>query len=171
MLEMCNTGKKWYVFYTRAHAEKVVYNELLKRHYDAFLPEVKSPRRWKNRQKGIVFRVLFPGYIFVRTIEADIYNVVHVPKIVRCVKCSDRPAVVPDSDIRCIELMLDLGQEVFTAHDFIEGEHVRVVRGPLAGYEGILAKSRGISRFCIQLNDINQYACIDISVSMLEKVR
>lgn len=163
------TNNNWYVFYTRPNTEKVVYNELLKRRYDAFLPMVKTLHRWKNRQKKIVSKVLFPGYIFVRTTESEIFNIEQVPRIVYCVKSGDRPSIVPGRDINCIEQMLALGLEVFTEHNFTEGEHVRVVRGPLAGYEGLLIKQRGKARFCIQLNDIEQCACIDISASMLEK--
>jgi transcription antitermination factor NusG len=167
---MCNTGNNWYAFYTCPNREKVACNELLKRQYDVFLPLVKTLSRWQNRQKKKISKVLFPGYIFVRTVEAEIYKIVQIPQIVRCVKCGDRPAVVPDRDIRCIELMVDLGQEVFTAQDFAEGEHVRVVRGPLTGYVGILIRRKGRNRFGVQLSDIKQCACIDISVSMLEKV-
>ncbi|HUW93660.1 MAG TPA: UpxY family transcription antiterminator [Bacteroidales bacterium] len=166
---MGNTNNNWYVFYTRPNAEKVVCNELLKRQYDAFLPMVKTLHRWKNRQNKIVSKVLFPGYIFVRTVESEIFNIVQTPKIVFCVKSGDRPGVVPDRDIKCIEQMLGLGLEVFTEYDFTEGEHVRVVRGPLVGYEGVLIKRNGKYRFGVQLNDIKQCAFIDISASMLEK--
>ena len=166
---MGNTNNNWYVFYTRPNAEKVVCNELLIKKYDAFLPMVKTLHRWKNRQKKIVSKVLFPGYIFVRTTESEIFNIEQVPRIVYCVKSGDRPSIVPGRDINCIEQMLSLGQEVFTEHDFTEGEHVRVIRGPIAGYEGVLIKRKGKYRFGVELSDIKQCASIDIQVSMLEK--
>lgn len=163
------TNHNWYVFYTRPNTEKVVCKELLRMKYEVFLPMVKTLHRWKNRQNKLVSKVLFPGYIFVRTAESEIFNIEHAPNIVYCVRCGERSAVVPERDINCIEQMLDLGQEVFSEHDFAEGEHVRVVRGPLAGYEGILIKRRRKARFCIQLKDIKQYVCIDIRASILEK--
>ena len=166
---MDNTNNNWYVFYTRPNSEKVVCAELLNRQYYAFLPVVKTLHRWKNRQNKIVSKVLFPGYIFVRTTGSEIFNIEQIPKIVYCVRCGERPAIVPDRDIKCIKEMLALGQEVFSGNDFAEGENVRVVRGPLAGYEGKLIKQSGKARFCIQLNDIKQCACIDIRASMLEK--
>jgi transcription antitermination factor NusG len=167
---MGDANNNWYVFYTRPNAEKVVYNELLQRRYDVFLPLVRTLRRWRNRQTKIVLRVLFRGYIFVRTVESEIYNLEHTSRIVYCVRSGERPAVVPEGVIRCIEQMLDLGQGVFAEHNFSGGERVRVVRGPLAGHEGILIRRKGRSRFGVQLSDIKQCACIDISVSMLEKV-
>jgi len=166
-MDIANTN--WYVFYTHPRSEKVVCNELLKRHYCVFLPLVKTLRRWKNRQNKMVLRVLFPGYIFVKTTGPEIFNIEQIPNIVYCVRFGQRPAVVPERDIDCIEKMLTLGQDVFTDHDFAEGEHARVVHGPLAGYEGILVKRRGKTRFCIQFKDIKQCACIEIHTSMLEK--
>jgi transcription antitermination factor NusG len=166
-MDIANTN--WYVFYTRPRSEKVVCNELVKRHYCVFLPLVKTLRRWKNRQNKMVSKVLFPGYIFVKTSASEIFNIEQIPNVVYCVRFSQRPAIVPEKDIRCIEQMLTLGQDVFTDHDFTEGEHVRVIQGPLAGYEGILIRHRGKYRFCVQLKDIKQCACIDIHSSMLEK--
>lgn len=166
-MDIANTS--WYVFYTRPRSEKVVFNELVKRQFCVFLPLIKTFRRWKNRQNKLVSRVLFPGYIFVKTSGSEIFNIEQIPNIVYCVRFGQRPAVVPERDIECIEQMLALDQEVYTGHDFDEGEHVRVVRGPLAGYEGLLITHRGKHRFCIQLKDIRQCACIDIHASMLEK--
>lgn len=166
---MDNTNHNWYVFYTRPNAEKVAYSELLQKQYEAFLPMVKTLHRWKNRQNKIVSKVLFPCYIFVRSTESDIFNIEQIPKIVYCVKSGDRPSVVAARDIKCIELMLDLDLEVFKEHDFTEGEDVRVISGPLAGYEGLLIKRKGKYRFGVQLKDIKQCASIDIQVSMLEK--
>ena len=166
---MESTNTNWYVFYTRPNTEKVVFNELLKRQYDVFLPMVKTLNHWNNRQKKIVSKVLFPGYIFVKTNGIGILNIEMLQRVVYCVRCGERPAVVPDRDIKCIEQMVILGQEIYTEPGFTGGEHVRVARGPLKGFEGILIKRRGKSRFCIQLNDIKQCACIDIQASMLEK--
>jgi transcription antitermination factor NusG len=166
---MDTTVSSWYVFYTRPNSEKVVYNELIRRKYDGFRPMVKTLNHWNNRQKKIVSKVLFPGYIFVKMILAGISGIEQLPGIVYCVRCGDRPATVPDRDMMCIEQMVTLGQEVYTERDFKKGEHVRVESGSLAGYVGVLVKPRGKSRFCIQLIDIKQCASIDIHASMLEK--
>lgn len=166
---MGNANTNWYVFYTRPRSEKVVCNELIKRHYYAFLPLVKTLRRWKNRQNKMVSKVLFPGYIFVRTTGTEICSIEQIPQIVYCVRNSQRPAIVPDKDIDCIVRMLAIDEQVFTENDFCEGECARVIRGPLAGYEGILVKRKGRFRFCIQLKDIKQCASIEIHASMLEK--
>ena len=167
---MDNTNYNWYVFYTYPNAEKVVYRELLRRQYNVFLPMVKALHRWKNRQKKMVAEILFPGYVFVRTTEPETFNIVQIPKIIKCVKSGDRPGIVPDKDIKCIKLMLDLGQDLFVEHGFTGGEQVKVVRGPLSGHKGILVKRKGKNRFGIRLNEIHQSAYIEIRTCMLEKL-
>lgn len=163
-------SRQWYVFYTYPNAEKVVCNELIKREYEVFLPLVERIHQWKNRQRKVVLQVLFPSYIFVKTREPEIFNILQTPKIVRCIKNGDRPAVVSEKDIQCIKAMLELKEEVFVESDFLEGQRVRIIQGPLAGYEGILTKRKGKSRFGVQLDEINQYASIDISLSQVKRM-
>lgn len=160
----------WYVFYTRSNAEKAVYNELLRRKYDVFLPVIKTLRLWKNRQKKVILKVLFRSYIFVRTTESEITCITHLPNIVSCIKYGERYCIVPDRDIKCIIQMLSLGQKIFTEQNFSEGEKVIVVRGPLAGSEGLLLKQNDKNRFGVLFNDIQQCACIDIDIAMLQKI-
>jgi transcription antitermination factor NusG len=167
---MNSANNNWYVFYTRSNAEKSVYGELIRRRYQAYLPLEKTLRHWRNRQNKLVSRPLFRGYIFIKTSESEIYNIVKIYGVVRCVRCGDRFSIVPEKDIRCIEQMLALGQPIYAEHDLAEGEHVRVIQGPLTGYQGLLIERKGKSRFGIVFDGIKQCACVDIDVAMLERV-
>ena len=46
-------------------AEKMVYDQLVRREIEAFLPTVQRWSRWKDRKKKIDWP-LFPGYCFAR---------------------------------------------------------------------------------------------------------
>ncbi len=160
----------WYVFYTHPRAEKVVLNELLAQGYEVFLPLFKTIKTWKNRQKKTIYSVLFPGYIFVKTVESRIYKILQFPKICTYIKCGNKPGIIQDKEIEALKLILGLEKEIVVEQDFIEGEHVRITQGALSGLRGILIMQKGKSRFAIQLNDIKQMVTIDISTSMLEKI-
>jgi len=162
---------KWYIFYTYPRAEKLVYQETIKRGYEVFLPTSKELRIWKNRQKKWTDRVLFPGYIFVNTQVHEIYNLVKTPKIVTYIHCGGVPSFVRSQEIEGIRKMLDLDHNITVGANFSEGERVRIVYGPLAGHEGILEKQKGKARFGIQLKEINQTVFIDICTSMIERVQ
>ena len=163
-------GSNWFVFYTHPRAEKVVYNELLKRDYNAFLPMIRSLRVWKNRQRKWIDQVLFPGYIFVNAHRCELYDIKKVPKIVTYIHCAGTPSVIPLKEIEGIRKMLALEQDVSVETEFFEGEKVKIVYGPLAGHEGILIRQKGRTRFGIRLKEINHTAYIDICTNVLAKV-
>jgi transcription antitermination factor NusG len=159
----------WYVFYTCPRSEKMVYQDLLKRGYEVFLPMTKTLRIWKNRQKKLIDLVLFPGYIFVNTYECDLYNIKRIPKVVTYIHCAGKPSIIPAKDIECIKKMLNLNQDVTIENKFYAGEKVRIIYGALAGHEGILIKQKGKTRFGIQLKEINHTVFIEVCAEVLEK--
>jgi transcription antitermination factor NusG len=166
-----NVGSEthWYVFYTAPRAEKVVQKELSNRGYEVFLPITKTLRFWNNRQKKIVDQVLFPSYIFVNTEESSLYKICQVPKVVMFINCGGKPSKINYKCIEGIRCMLNLDQEVFIEPGFCEGENVRIISGPLAGYEGVLLKQHSKTRFGIQLKEIKQMVSIDVSWSLVQK--
>jgi len=161
----------WYVFYTAPRAEKVVCKNLVGKNYNVFLPTTKILREWKNRQKKWIEQVLFPSYIFVNTEEYELYNIVRIPKIAAFIKCGSKPSTIPVKDIEAIKKMISLDKEVSVEHNFIVGESVRINKGPLMGYEGILVKQKGGTKFGIQLKDINHTVLINVCTSLIEKIK
>jgi transcription antitermination factor NusG len=159
----------WYVFYTAPRAEKIVQQELYFQGYEVFLPRIKTLRIWKNRQKKMIDQILFPSYIFVNTEECNLFKIRQIKKIVTFINCGGIPSII---DVNCIEglkRMLNLEQEISVESNFSEGENVRIISGPLIGYEGVLVTQKGKTRFGIQLKEICQTVFIDICVNNLEK--
>jgi len=161
--------KNWYVFYTSPRAEKVVQQELEFRGYEVFLPITKTLRIYKSRNKRMIDQVLFPSYIFVYTEECYLHKICQTPKIMTFIHCGGKPSKINFNCIEGIKQMLNLEQEVSVEPNFTEGEQVRIIHGPLAGYEGILVKQKSKTRFGIQLQEINQIVFIDVCTSMVEK--
>ena len=159
----------WYVFYTAPRAEKVAQRELSNKGYDVFLPITKTLRIWNNRQKKIIDQVLFPSYIFVNTEESYLHKICQLPKITTYIHCGGKPSKINHKCIEGIKRMLNLDQEIYIETNFSEGENVRLISGPLAGYEGILLRQQSKTRFGIQLKEINQTVFIDISTILVEK--
>ncbi len=161
--------KNWYVLYTSPRAEKVVQQELDFRGYEVFLPITKKLRVWKNRQKKMVDQVLFPSYIFVHTEERYLHKICQTPKIMTFINCGGKASKINIKCIEGIKQMLNLKQEISVEANFSEGEEVRIIQGPLMGYEGVLIKQKSKTRFGIRLQEINQTVFIDICTSMVEK--
>lgn len=162
-------NQNWYVFYTAPRAEKKAKLELELRGYEVFLPMTKSTRIWKNRQKKLIDTVIFPSYIFVRTNERYLAEICRINKIATYIHCGGKPSKVAPECIEAIKCMLSLNQEISVGNEFIEGESVRIVEGPLAGYNGVLVQQKSKTKFGIHLKEINQVASIEICTSVLEK--
>lgn len=161
--------KNWYVFYTAPRAEKVIQKELAFQAYEVFLPIKETMHIWKNRQKKMVHQVLFPSYIFVNTEEIYLHKICQMSKIMTFLHCGGIPSKINFKCIEGIKRMLNLEQEITVESNFYEGENVRILYGPLAGYEGILVKQKSKTRFGIQLKEINQTAFVDICTTQIVK--
>lgn len=161
--------KNWYVFYTAPRAEKIIQKELSFQGYEVFLPQIKTLRIWKNRQKKLVDQILFPSYIFVNTEESNLFKIRQTPKIMTFIHCGGKPSIISCECIEGLKRMLNLGQEISVEPNFRKGENIRIIAGPLAGYEGILVKKKSKTRFGIQLKEINQTVFVDVCTSVLER--
>lgn len=160
----------WYLFYTAPRAEKVIYNNLMKLGYQAFLPVKKEMRVWSNRQRKIIETPLFPNYIFINTTKADIYELVKIPKICSCVKCNCEPVIVPHKTLEAIRIMIDMNKEISIETEFNLGDRVRIKDGPLLGQEGVLLLKKGRNQFGVLVDFFNSLVTIDLSTEVVEKV-
>lgn len=164
--------KSWYVFYTSPRAEKVAQQELEFRGYEVFLPITNTLRIYKSRNKRMIDQVLFPSYIFVYTKESYLHRICQISKIMTYIHCGGKPSKIPFKCIEGIKQMLNLEQEISVESNFIEGEEVRIIYGPLAGYEGVLVSQKSKTRFGIQLKEINQTVFIDVCINqIIKKIR
>lgn len=165
-------GKRWYIFYTCPKAEKKVQQELIEKQYEVFLPVIRKLRVWKNRQRKYIDVPLFPNYIFVHTYKRELFNIIKLPNIITYIHCAGKPSMISSEDIEGIKKMLSLEtQKVSVTNNFNEGEKVRIIEGPLTGYEGVLNYYKGRSRFGIKLKEINQTVLIEINANIIEKIR
>lgn len=162
--------RKWYIFYLRPRSENVVYQVLMNLEYNVFFPTITSLRIWKNRQKKKIKIPLFPNYLFVYTYEHELFAIKALPKVVTFLTSEGRPLTISEKEIEGIKRMLGLEKYIAVETAFNKGEQVRIVSGPLMGYEGVLVKQHGKNRFGIQLKAINHTVFVDITLSDLEKL-
>jgi len=161
--------KKWFIFYLRPRSEKLVYNLLRNLHYEVFFPTIRSLRVWKNRQKKRITLPLFPNYLFVYTYEHELYNIGCQPRVVNYISCDGKPATISAQDIAGVKRMVGMDKTITVETRFTKGEPVRIVSGPLAGYEGVLIQQNGRTCFGIRLEAINYTVLVDISRSAVER--
>lgn len=151
----------WYAAYTHARHEKKVAQQLQQRGVENFLPLYHSVRRWKDRRKELDL-VLFPGYVFVRLARSEKLRVLQLPGVLNFVTFNGQPAALPGDDIEALRRAMIHG--VPTEHHpyLTTGRRVKVVRGPLAGAQGILLRLKNNCRIVISIDAIMRSVSVEI---------
>ena len=133
----------WHVLWTRSNCEQLVYEQLVAKGFELFLPTIDI---WA-RSRGIRYlrrASLFPGYLFIyRAMDKASYlEVCKARGLVRLLgERWDKLAVVPGRQIESIQKVMQADMPRISHAYLREGQAVRITSGPLANVEGILVKS------------------------------
>lgn len=160
-------ASRWYALYTNPRHEKVVARQLQERCVESFLPLYRTLHRWKDRRKQVEL-ALFPGYVFVRIEEQNKLHVLKIPGAVNLVSFNGKLAPLPEPEIEALRNALD--KEVFAEPcPYLRvGRKVRVVRGPMAGAEGILSRKKDKYRVVISVEVLMRSVALEIDGADLE---
>jgi transcription antitermination factor NusG len=160
---------RWYAVYTCANHEKRVADQFASRIVEHFLPQYESVRRWKDRKVRLEMP-LFPGYLFVHVAAQERSRVLRVPGVVRLVGFNGSPTPLLEEDIEKIREFLGRGWRA-EPHPYLQaGRRARVLRGPLAGMEGIVLRRKKRSRLVISFDLIQRSMAIEIDEADLAAV-
>jgi transcription antitermination factor NusG len=160
----CADSCNWFAVWTRSRQEKVAASILSTVGVPHFLPLKSEIRQWSDR-KQTVSVPLFSGYLFVRMNpnKDSRLQVLKVPGIAGFVGNSTGPLPIPDRQIEDIRTVLSRRVECTALPQLEEGDRVRVVRGPLAGIEGRLARGNSPSRLLISIELIHKTLAVSVS--------
>jgi transcription antitermination factor NusG len=160
---------RWVAVYTVARHEKSVARQLEERQIETFLPLYRSLRRWKDRRKEVEL-ALFPSYVFVRILTRNKLPVRQLPGVVSIVTFNGELAVLPEQEIDTLRNALHNQLCVEPCPYLKVGRRVRVVRGPMAGAEGILSRKKDRYRFVISVDVLMRSVAVEVDASSLELV-
>ncbi|HLW81509.1 MAG TPA: UpxY family transcription antiterminator [Candidatus Acidoferrales bacterium] len=159
----------WYAAYTSANHEKRVAEQLVGRGVEHFLPLYEAVHQWKDRRVRLQLP-LFPGYVFVRLALAERLKVLKVPGVARLVGFGDKPAPLSDCEIEALRGGLQC-QIKMQPHPYLsEGHKVRIMRGPLAGMEGIVLRRKGNLRLVLSLDLIMRSVIVDVDAEDIRPI-
>ena len=135
--------KNWYVVYTRPRWEKKIAENLLGLGIEHYCPLNKVTRQWSDRKKTVLEPV-FKGYVFVKLEDAKKWEIRDVAGILNFVHWLGKPALVREEEINTIRKFLNEFDDVrVEKKDFELNEKVRITRGVLMNYEGMVISVSG----------------------------
>ena len=165
---------EWYALRVKPHKEHTVYKLLRSRDVDVFLPLVNvipvNPRSAKVRP-------YFPGYMFVYADLKELGNnaLSWIPGTHGLVNFGGDPTPVPKVLIEQLQQRLS---EIELAGGIAlegleQGNRVRIISGPLAGYEGIFdIRLEGKDRVQILLAFMsNHLQRVKIDIHQIERIK
>ena len=159
----------WYAVYTVARHEKVVAQQLAERRVEAFLPLYRSWHRWKDRRK-LVELALFPSYVFVNIDPLEKLRVLQVPSVAHIVSFNGQLAELPEREVAALRNGLE--HDIYAEpHPYLKvGRRIRVVRGPMAGTEGILVRKKDKYRLVISIDVLMRSVAVEVDGSDIEAI-
>jgi transcription antitermination factor NusG len=169
--EMHAKDARWFALWTRSRYEKVAAAMLGNAGVEHFLPLKSEIHQWSDRKQRVSVP-LFSGYLFVRLNpnRDSRLQVLKAPGIAGFVGNSTGPLPIPDQQIEDIRTVLLRRVECTALPLLEEGDRVRVVRGPLAGIEGRLARGNSTSRLLISIEMIHKTLAVTVSRDDVELV-
>lgn len=162
---------EWFLLYAKPHQESVAQTNLVRQGYDTYLPLICERRYLRGRWRRVV-EPMFPRYLFIRLDStrdnwAPIRSTLGVNGLVRF---GVEPARVPDS------LISDLrgrtaADGIFhpASREWTKGERVRIVDGPLAGYEAAFEARSGTERVKVLMELVGQYTVVELNEHQLAR--
>ncbi len=167
---------KWYAVYTKSRHEKKVYQQLVPKIQEVFLPLVTVMSRRKDR-RAKYDRPVLPGYLFVRDVLSPEMrrSVLETFGVVRILtsKAGDQalPEPIPEEQIESLKILVSSQREIHPCDYLSMGEEVEVIRGPFMGASGKLLRiNPKNNRLVVSIDLINQAVSVDIDVSDVRKI-
>jgi transcriptional antiterminator RfaH len=165
---------QWYAVYTRANAERKLYNNLKDNNIECYLPTRKVHKVWSDRKK-FVEEPLFRCYLFVKVSYKEFFTALNTAGVVCYVSFGGKAQAIPESQINNIKSFLAQSeQEVTVSYERIQkGVSVEVIHGSFQGIKGEVVNITGQSRLLIRIDSLNCNLYANISreeVKLLEEV-
>jgi transcriptional antiterminator RfaH len=165
---------QWYAVYTRANAERKLYNNLKDNNIECYLPTRKVHKVWSDRKK-FVEEPLFRCYLFVKVSYKEFFTALNTSGVVCYVSFGGKAQAIPESQINNIKTFLAQSEhEVTVSYERIQkGVSVEVLHGSLQGIKGEVVNISGQSRLLMRIDSLNCNLYANISreeVKLLEEI-
>jgi transcriptional antiterminator RfaH len=158
---------RWWVLHTKARNEKAVAADLDRQHIQFFLPLVR--RRHRYGRRSVQTKVpLFPGYVFLCGREEDRLAALKTRRVAHVLEVADQQRI--RADLRQICRVVDSDEPVDLYPRLRKGSRCLVLRGSLAGLEGVVLRRRGPWRVFVGVEFLGQSAELDIDPALLELI-
>lgn len=161
-------GASWWVAHTRSRHEKALADELGQIGVFCYLPLCQSVTRSRTTRRVTRSVVpVFPGYLFFAADDEQRHRAMGTNHIARTLPVLDVAGLV--GQLRQIDLALRSGEPIARSARLAEGDHVRVIAGPLMGLEGVVTRWRSAVRIVLNVEILGQSVTVEVDRDLVER--
>lgn len=131
----------WFALHVRSNHENYVQTALRGQQVEEFLPTYEI-----RRGKEVFVRPLFPGYLFARLNVRHRLPVMKISGLLAILGDHAGPIAVSDLEVEQLRRLVASPLPVTPHAPVAKGQRVRVMWGPLVGYEGVVVRFKGSCR-------------------------
>lgn len=163
----------WHVVSCKPRQEAEAEVQLLRQGFEVYLPRIARRQRRNGAWRDCV-QALFPRYLFlyVDRFQQNIAPIRSTRGVIDLVRFGGEPAVVPDgvvAVIRAREAAALGGHYADPARQFLSGEQVSILDGPLAGLDGVFDSDDGEERAVILMELLGKTNRVRVSRDWIAK--
>ncbi len=149
-----------------------MYQQIITREIEVFLPLVPTIRMWSDRRKKI-FVPLFPSYLFIYGDENERLKAIRgTIGALGYLMYRKRPAIVTEREIENIKISLKEPERIKVDKLIItEGALVEITSGPFRGMTGIVIEVRGSYRLVVNIIELNASLNIELTSSEIKLLK
>ncbi len=157
----------WFAVRTKTRQEKALAHELKARSIAYYLPLFEKRQKSRERIRHSQWP-LFGGYLFMRGTPDEKHGAWETQRVVQILHVSNQARFVTELNAVATAMR---HRAVRLARYHHLGARVRVVRGPLAGLEGIVERRNGNHRLRLSVEAIRLAIRVEIGVDEIEPLR
>lgn len=165
------SGKAWYLIYTKPNQETVAQQQLEQQGYATYLPMIMNAKR-RNGRRRYVNEPFFPRYLFIHLDQttdnwSPIRSTLGVSNLVRF---GMMPTPIDEEIIELIRSRENPDGLHQVEEGISEGDNVRVLDGPMMGLEGVFIAKSGEQRVMLLLDLMGKTTRVQMDVDAIEAV-
>ena len=160
----------WYALVVQPKHEKAVDEYLRRRGLAALCPTYQARKRWSDRIK-VVDLPLFAGYVFSCFSYAQRIVALGTAGVRSIVGFGSKPQPIPDAEIAALQSIRTSGFPMRPWPYLRAGQRVQVVKGCLAGLEGILAREKDLFRVVVSVEMLMRSVAVEVERDSIAPVK
>lgn len=171
--ELCGEASlNWLVVKTKPRHEKTVAQLLESFGYKVYLPLQSSIRLWSDRKKKIQ-TPLIPSVVFVENPQVDKTAMYAIPGFHSLLKVNGKLAEVRPHEIEQLQLVVgeQLEIEPSTIQQFLAGEEVEIIGGPLCGHFAKALENSTNYRILLEIPTLGWNYSVSVPKNNVRKIK